>query len=100
MSHLHMLPTYPTRIIFPALLSLIFAAVTSLPSLYLATIGEYTDRPIDTSVQQSSIVACVFVAAVTFLLSRCLATVRGILPSRWLATIRGYTFRQTEGRDL
>jgi hypothetical protein len=29
----------------------------------------------------SSIVACVFVIAVTFLPSRCLATIRGLLPS-------------------
>jgi hypothetical protein len=36
----------------------------------------------------SSIIACVFVTAVTFLLSRCLATIGGFfLPSRCLATI-------------
>jgi hypothetical protein len=35
----------------------------------------------------SSIVACVFVAALTFLLSRCLATIWGFLSSRCLATI-------------
>jgi hypothetical protein len=47
-----------------------------------------------------SILACVFVTAVTFLPSRCigrflrsryLTTIRGFLPSRCLATIRGYT---------
>jgi hypothetical protein len=35
----------------------------------------------------SSIVACVIVAEVTFLPSRCLKTIRGFLPSRCLATI-------------
>jgi hypothetical protein len=40
---------------------------------------------------KSSIVACVFVAAVTFLLNRCLATIGGFLPSRCLATIGGST---------
>jgi hypothetical protein len=38
----------------------------------------------------SSIVACVFVTAVTFLPSLCLATIRGFLPSRCLATIGGF----------
>jgi hypothetical protein len=38
----------------------------------------------------SSIVASVFVTAVTFLPSRCLATTRGFLPSRSLATIWGF----------
>jgi hypothetical protein len=37
----------------------------------------------------SSIVACVFVTVVTFLPSRCLATIGGFLPSRCLATIEG-----------
>jgi hypothetical protein len=41
---------------------------------------------IDTS-NNSSILACVFVTAVTFLPSRCLATIRGFLPNRCLATI-------------
>jgi hypothetical protein len=36
----------------------------------------------------SSVVACVFVIAVTFLPSRCLATIMGFLPSRCLVTIR------------
>jgi hypothetical protein len=36
----------------------------------------------------SSLVACVFVTAVTFLPSHCLAKIRGFLPSRCLATIR------------
>jgi hypothetical protein len=38
----------------------------------------------------SSIVACVFVTAVMFLSTRCLATIRRVLPSRYLATIRGF----------
>jgi hypothetical protein len=37
----------------------------------------------------TSIVACVFVTAVKFLPSRCLATAGGFLPSHCLATIRG-----------
>jgi hypothetical protein len=41
----------------------------------------------------SSIVACVFVTVVTFLPSRCLATIRGFSPTRSLATIRGYSAR-------
>jgi hypothetical protein len=43
----------------------------------------------------SSIVACVFVTAVTFLPSRCLATTRGYLPSHCLATIEGNTQTDT-----
>jgi hypothetical protein len=39
--------------------------------------------------KNSSIVACVFVTAVTFLPSRYLAPIRGFLPSPYLATIRG-----------
>jgi hypothetical protein len=38
----------------------------------------------------SSVVACVFVTAVTFLPSRRLATIGGFLPSRCLATIGGF----------
>jgi hypothetical protein len=38
----------------------------------------------------SFIVACVFVTAVTFLPSRCLATIGQFLPSRCLATIGGF----------
>jgi hypothetical protein len=38
----------------------------------------------------SSIVGCVFVTAVTFLPSRCVATVGRFLPSRFLATIREF----------
>jgi hypothetical protein len=38
----------------------------------------------------SSIVACVFVTAVTFLPNRCLATIGKFLPSRCLATIREF----------
>jgi hypothetical protein len=41
----------------------------------------------------SSIVACVFVTAVTFLPSRSLATIGGFLLSRYLATIGGYIYR-------
>jgi hypothetical protein len=40
----------------------------------LPTIGRYTDKPTDASIN-FSIVAYVFVAAATFLLSRCLATI-------------------------
>jgi hypothetical protein len=40
--------------------------------------------------KNSSIIACVFVTAVTFLPSRCLATIEGFLPSRCLATIGGF----------
>jgi hypothetical protein len=43
----------------------------------------------------SSSVACLFVTAVTFLPSRCLATIGGILPSGCLATIEGYTYGHT-----
>jgi hypothetical protein len=39
----------------------------------------------------SSIVACVFIIAVTFLPSRCLATIRRFLSGRCLATIRGFS---------
>jgi hypothetical protein len=38
----------------------------------------------------SPIVACVLVTAVTFLPSRCLAPLGGFIPSRCLATIRGF----------
>jgi hypothetical protein len=44
----------------------------------------------------SSIVACVFVTAVTFLPSRCLAPTGGFLPSRCLATLGGCTYRHTD----
>jgi hypothetical protein len=43
----------------------------------------------------SSIVACVFVTAVTLLLSHCLATIGGSVPSHYLATIGGDTQTQT-----
>jgi hypothetical protein len=46
----------------------------------------------------SSVVACVFVTAATFLPSRCLATMGWFLPSRYLATIGTDTHRQH--RDL
>jgi hypothetical protein len=45
----------------------------------------------------SYIVACVFATAVTFLPSRCLATIRGSLPNRCLATIR-WIHRHTHTR--
>jgi hypothetical protein len=38
----------------------------------------------------------VFFTAVTFLPSRCLATIRGFLRNRCLATIGGYTYRHTD----
>jgi hypothetical protein len=47
----------------------------------------------------SSIVACVFVTAVTFLPSRCLATIRGFLPRRCQATIGGI-HRHRQQRNL
>jgi hypothetical protein len=39
------------------------------------------------ALNNSSVVACVFVTAVTFLPNRCLATIRAFLPCRYLATI-------------
>jgi hypothetical protein len=44
--------------------------------------------------KNSSILACVFVAAVTILRHWCLAAIRGFLPSRCLAT-EGDTHRYT-----
>jgi hypothetical protein len=44
----------------------------------------------------SSIVASVFVTAVTFLPSSFLATIGKFLPRRCLAMIRGYTYRHTD----
>jgi hypothetical protein len=44
----------------------------------------------------SSLVACVFVAAIMFLPSRCIATIEGFLPGRCLATIRRYTYRHRD----
>jgi hypothetical protein len=38
----------------------------------------------------------VFVTVVTILPSRCLATIRGFLPSGCLATVGGYTYRNTD----
>jgi hypothetical protein len=66
-----------------------------------------TDHIENDASNNSSIVACVFVTAITFLPSRCLATIgeflqshclatiRGFLPSRCLATIREGTHTQT-----
>jgi hypothetical protein len=48
----------------------------------------------------SSIVACVFVTAVTFLPSRCLATIGGLLPGRYLATVGGYTDTHTDSNVI
>jgi hypothetical protein len=49
----------------------------------------------------SFFVACVFVTAVTFLPSRCLATIGGFLLSRSLATIWDtHTDTQTAGRNF
>jgi hypothetical protein len=48
----------------------------------------------------SSIVACVFVTAVTFLPSRCLATIGGVLQSRCLARIGDDTHTHRQQRDL
>jgi hypothetical protein len=44
----------------------------------------------------STVVACVLVAAVMFLPSRCRATTSGILPICWLATIGEYMYRQRD----
>jgi hypothetical protein len=52
------------------------------------------------SSNNSSIVACVFVTAVTFLPSRCLATIGGFLRSRCIATIGTHTHTQTDGRNF
>jgi hypothetical protein len=54
------------------------AAGTSLLSCYLTTIEGYIDSPRDTSANNSCILECVFVVAVTFLLSRRVATIAGI----------------------
>jgi hypothetical protein len=48
----------------------------------------------------SSLVACVFVTAVMFLPSRCLATIGKFLLSCCLATIGGYTDTHRQQRDL
>jgi hypothetical protein len=48
-----------------------------------------------TSSNNSSIVECIFVNAVTFLTSRCLATIGEFLPSRCLVTMGGYTDTHT-----
>jgi hypothetical protein len=55
------------------------------------------DRIENDGSKNPSTVACIFVAAVTFLPSLCLAVIGGVLPSRCLATI-GDT--QTDGKDL
>jgi hypothetical protein len=89
-------------------------AGTSLPSCYLATIGRYTHRHTDSSmirhgphtkrrVQYFFLFQRAFVAAVTRLLSRCLAPKVEInftepLPCNDRRDIR--TVTQTDGRDL
>jgi hypothetical protein len=45
---------------------------------------------IENDASSNSLVACVFVTTVTFLPSRCLATIGGFLPSNCLATIGGF----------
>jgi hypothetical protein len=47
----------------------------------------------------SSIVACVFAIAVTFLSSRCLATIGGFLPGRFLATTGGFFTEPLRSND-
>jgi hypothetical protein len=47
----------------------------------------------------SSIVTCVFVTAITFLPSRFLATIGGFLPSRCLVTIGGFFSEPLPGND-
>jgi hypothetical protein len=42
------------------------------------------------SSNNTSVVACVLVTAVTFLPTRCLATIRGFLPRHCLVTLRGF----------
>jgi hypothetical protein len=49
----------------------------------IAYISSYDTGRIENDVSNNSyIVACVFVTAVTFLPSRCLATIGGLLPNR------------------
>jgi hypothetical protein len=62
-----------------------------------------TGHIINDASNNSSIVACAIVSAVTFLSSRCLATIRKFLRSRCLATIRGIhrqTHTDRQQRDL
>jgi hypothetical protein len=47
-------------------------------------------------VQISSLITCVFVAAILFLASRCLAKLGEILQSRWLVTRGGYKCRHRD----
>jgi hypothetical protein len=61
-----------------------------------AYIPWYDTGHIENDAFNNSIVACVFITAVTFLPSRCLATIRGFLLSRCLGTIRWYTYRHTD----
>jgi hypothetical protein len=66
--------------------------------LFLAYFPWYdTDHIENDASNNSSVVAYVFVTAVTFQLSRCLAAIRVVLPSRCLAAIGGLHRQQ---RDL
>lgn len=55
-----------------------------------------TDRVEYNTSNSYSIVGYIFVVAVTFLPSRCLAMIGVFLPSRCLATVGGYTHRHTD----
>jgi hypothetical protein len=60
-----------------------------------------TGHIVNDASNNSSIFACVFDTAVTFLPSRFLATMRRLLPSRCLATIGGiHRHTHTQQRDL
>jgi hypothetical protein len=69
---------------------------------WIAYFPRYDTGHIENYASNNSLVACVFVSAVTFppsrclaaimgfLSSRCLSAIRGFLPSRFLTTIRGF----------
>jgi hypothetical protein len=48
-----------------------------------------TDHIENDASNNSSILACAFITAVTFVLNRCVVTIGGFLPTRCLETIRG-----------
>jgi hypothetical protein len=76
------------------LLSVPGFALSNIANIYIfiAYFPWYDTDHIENDVSNnSSIVPCAFVTAVTFLLSQCLATIGEYLPSRCIATIRGYT---------
>jgi hypothetical protein len=54
------------------------------------------DRIENDASKNSYIIPCVFVVAVTFLSSRCLATKGKCLPSYCLGMARGYTYTHTQ----